>query len=73
VATIIGSEESIFVCLDIGTTKVTTLVGHMDSERGLRVIGVGVAPSFGMRKGGVVNLEELAKSVEAARDKAERT
>ena len=72
-ATIIGSEESIFVCLDIGTTKVTALVGQLDGERGLRVIGVGVAPSAGMRKGGVVNLEELAKSVEAARDKAERT
>jgi cell division protein FtsA len=72
-ATIIGSEESIFVCLDVGTTKVTALVGHADAERGLRIIGLGVVPSAGMRKGGVVSIEEVSRAVEAARDKAERT
>lgn len=69
----VGPDEPIFVGIDIGTTKVCALVGHLDSERRLRIIGVGLVPSQGMRKGGVVSLEGVAKAVEAAKDKAERT
>jgi cell division protein FtsA len=73
VAVIIGSDEPIFVGIDVGTTKVCTLVGHLGEDHRLRVIGVGIAPSQGMRKGGVVSMEGVAKAVEAAKDKAERT
>jgi cell division protein FtsA len=73
VATLIGPEETVFVGLDIGTTKVCMLVGHLDSENRLRVMGVGTVPSMGMRKGGVVNLEALSKAISLAKDKAERT
>jgi cell division protein FtsA len=69
----IGPEEILFVGIDVGTTKVCALVGQLDEEGRLRVIGVGVAPSLGMRKGGVVNLEGVARAVETAKDKAERT
>ncbi len=72
-ASIIGTEETIFVGLDVGTTKVTTLVGQLDAERNLRVIGAGVAPATGMRKGGVVSLEAVAQAVQTSKDKAERT
>ena len=70
---LIGSDEPIFVGFDVGTSKVCALVGHLDAERRLRVIGVGTVPSIGMRKGGVVSLEGVAKAVEAAKDKAERS
>jgi cell division protein FtsA len=73
VAGIIGTDDTIFVGLDIGTTKVCTLVGQLDADRNLRVIGVGIVPSAGMRKGGVVNLEALARAIEMSKDKAERT
>lgn len=72
-ATLIGPEETVFVGLDVGTTKVCMLVGHLDPENRLRVIGVGTVPSMGMRKGGVVNLEALSKAISLAKDKAERT
>ncbi len=68
-----GPEEVIFVGLDVGTTKVCALVGQIDEEGRLRVIGVGTAPSLGMRKGGVVSLEGVARAIETAKDKAERT
>jgi cell division protein FtsA len=70
---IVGPEETVFVGLDIGTSKVCALVGHLDEDRRVRIIGVGIVPALGMRKGGVVNLEAVAKAVEAAKDKAERT
>lgn len=72
-AAMMGSEESIYVGLDVGTSKVCVLVGHRDSDQRMRVIGVGVVPSAGVRKGGVVNLEEVSRAIAKAKDKAERT
>lgn len=69
----IRSDEPIFVGIDIGTSKICALVGHLDPEGRLRIIGVGQAPAAGMRKGGVVSLEALARSVATVKDKAERT
>ena len=72
-ASILAPDERIFVGLDIGTTKICTLVGHLDEEGRVRVIGAGISPSAGMRKGGVVNLEALARAIERSKDQAERT
>jgi len=60
------------VCgLDIGTTKTCAVVA-VDGATGLEIVGVGEAPSLGLRKGVVVDLEETVKSIEAAIEKAER-
>jgi cell division protein FtsA len=60
------------VCgLDIGTTKTCAVVA-VEGPSGLEVLGVGEAPSLGMRKGVVVDLDETIKSIEAATEKAER-
>ena len=72
-AALIGTEESLFVGFDIGTKKVCGLVGQFDDNRRMRVLGVGIVPAEGMRKGGVVSLEGVAKSVASAKEKVERT
>ncbi len=36
--------------IDIGTTKVCTIMADLDSSSGLRVLGVGIAPSHGIEK-----------------------
>ncbi len=60
------------VCgLDIGTTKTCAVVA-VDGPNGLEIVGVGEAPSLGMRKGVVVDLDETIKSIEAATERAER-
>jgi len=60
------------VCgLDIGTTKTCTVVA-VNGSTGLEIVGIGEAPSLGMRKGVVVDLDETIKSIEAATEKAER-
>jgi len=73
VATIIGTDETLFVGFDIGTQKVCGLVGHVNESGRIRILGVGIVPSHGMRKGGVVSLEGLAHAITAAKEKAERT
>jgi cell division protein FtsA len=57
--------------LDIGTTKTCAVVAAGGPE-GLEVIGYGEAPSTGMRKGVVTDLDETIRAIEAATEKAER-
>lgn len=60
--------------LDIGTSKVACLVAEQDEEQQrLRVIGVGVVPSRGIKKGMIVDLAEVTDTIEAAVIKAEHT
>ncbi|MCH7587665.1 MAG: cell division protein FtsA [Chloroflexi bacterium] len=68
-----GPEESIFVALDIGTKKVCALVGQLNETQNMRILGVGIVPAKGMRKGGVVDLDSVAHSIADAKEKAERT
>jgi cell division protein FtsA len=57
--------------LDIGTTKTCAVVAASTPE-GLDIIGVGEAPSTGLRKGIITDLEETVRAIEAATEKAER-
>lgn len=58
--------------IDIGTTKICTLVGEVDDENVLRIVGVGVTPSRGLRKGVVVNVSQATEAIAASIEKAER-
>jgi cell division protein FtsA len=61
------------VAIDVGTTKVCTLIAEQDEQTGrLRIIGVGEVPSRGLRKGVVVNVDEAAAAIRASKEKAEK-
>jgi len=60
------------VGIDVGTTKVVTLVGETGSEDQVNILGVGLTPSKGIKKGIVVNAEEAVTSIVASLEKAER-
>ena len=67
-----GARRRDFVVgLDIGTTKICAVVAEQDSKGVPCVIGVGITPSYGLRKGIVVNLESTTDSVEKAIELAE--
>ncbi len=57
--------------LDIGTTKVCCLVGEPTEHGTLNIVGIGEAPSDGLRKGVVVNIEKTIKAIRAAVQSAE--
>ena len=59
--------------LDIGTSKVCALVGESLSDGSLAVLGHGVAPCSGLRKGVVVNIEATVDAIRAAIDEAEKS
>ena len=64
--------ERTIVGIDVGTTKICTLVGEVDAARGLRIVGVGVTPARGIRKGVVINVQEATQAIATALEKAER-
>lgn len=66
-------EEPIVVGIDIGTTKVCTLVARVEGERNLRILGVGIEPAQGIRKGTIVDLAAASQSINRSIDKAQRT
>jgi cell division protein FtsA len=66
------TEPKTIVGIDVGTTKICTLVGEVYEDGQLRIIGVGVAPSRGLRKGVVVNVQEATEAITASVRKAER-
>ena len=66
------TEPRTIVAIDVGTTKICTLVAEAYEDGQLRIIGVGVAPSRGLRKGVVVNVQEATEAITASVHKAER-
>ena len=66
------ARERIVVGIDVGTTKVCTLIASISADDQLEVIGAGVTPSRGLRKGVVVNVEETMEAIDASVHKAEQ-
>ena len=64
-------RERYLVGLDVGTSKVTAVVGERLDGDGLDVVGVGAAESRGIRRGVVVNLEAAVDSIKKAIEEAE--
>src|SRR6266511_2619584 len=65
-------EQSVVVGIDIGTTKVCALIAELDERGGANVIGIGAAPSDGLRKGVVIDIDRTVQGVTAAVEAAER-
>ena len=66
------SARPTIASIDVGTTKVCTLVGETSASGELRIVGVGTSPSRGLRKGIVVNATEAAEAIVASVERAER-
>ena len=62
-----------YATIDIGTTKVCTLVGQIDTSGEIEVVGVGIAPSRGLQKGMVVNIDEATDAIRASIQRAVRS
>jgi cell division protein FtsA len=64
-------DKQIIVGLDIGTSKVVAIVGELQDDGQIEVIGFGMHPSKGLKKGVVVNIESTVSSIQRAVEEAE--
>ena len=58
------NDRKLVVGLDIGTSKVVAIVGEVNIDGELEVIGIGMNPSRGLKKGVVVNIESTVQSIQ---------
>lgn len=65
-------RSELVVALDVGTTKVCTLVGEVTGEDQIEILGVGMSQSTGMRKGVVVDISDTAASIRESVEQAEK-
>ncbi|KKP35950.1 MAG: Cell division protein ftsA [Candidatus Peregrinibacteria bacterium GW2011_GWA2_33_10] len=66
-------KPRIIASLDIGSSKIRTVIGNIEEKNGLpNIIGVGVADSTGLRKGAVIDVEETINSISSSLEDAER-
>ncbi len=59
------------VGLDIGTTKICSIIANITDQGEFEVIGCGVVPSKGLKKGVIVNIEDASQAVAASLERAE--
>jgi cell division protein FtsA len=65
--------DEIVVGIDVGTTKICTLVGRVEDAKSIRILGVGIEPSDGIRKGIIVDLAAASQAIKRSVEKAEHT
>lgn len=63
-------SQNIVVGLDVGTTKVCTIVGIQNQQKDLEIIGIGTYPSHGLKKGSVVNIDKTVRSIQNSLEEA---
>jgi cell division protein FtsA len=64
------NENNVIVGLDVGTTKVCTIVGVKHRSSNLEIIGIGSHPSYGLKKGSVVNIPKTVNSIQCSLEEA---
>jgi cell division protein FtsA len=65
-------RRKIVTGLDIGTTKICALIAEVSGDNNIEIIGIGLAPSNGLRKGIVVDIDKTSHAIKSAIQKAER-
>ena len=64
-------DERMIVGLDIGTSKVVAIVGKLNTDGTLEIVGIGSHASRGLKKGVVVNIDSTVESIQRAVEEAE--
>ncbi len=65
------SAAEYLVSLDVGTSKISALIGELKADGGIQIVGMGRHPSKGLKKGVVVNIESTVESIRRAVEAAE--
>ncbi len=68
-----SKKEQYVAAIDIGTTKIVTIVGRKNENGKIEILGISKAPSTGVRRGVVQNIEETVNAIQATVDDVQKT
>ncbi len=57
-------KEEYVAAIDIGTTKIVAIVGTRNENGSIEILGISRAPSLGVKRGVVQNIEETVNAIE---------
>jgi len=66
------SKETFYTAVDIGSTKVCSIVARVGAEGDLKILGTGMVTSQGMQKGRIDNIDEVKVAVKSSLEEAQR-
>ncbi len=66
-------KDNILTSIDVGSSKICTLVGELTPDVDVRILGVGITASQGVKKGMVDNIQEATEAIASSVEKAERS
>src|SRR3990167_4347305 len=66
------SKDKVVVGIDVGSSKITTVIVTVDNTSHVNIIGVSTVPSKGLRKGQVVDIDEAVSAITQSVEAAER-
>ncbi len=66
------AKQNTFAAIDVGTSKICTVIANAGEGDALRVIGVGVAPSRGLQKGAIIDIDAAKEAIKESITESER-
>src|SRR3990167_1753114 len=66
------AKDKVVVGIDIGSTKIATIIATIEEDSQINIIGAASTPSKGLRKGQVVDIDEAIRSITSSLEAAER-
>jgi len=65
------ARKEFISAIDIGTTKIVAMIGRKAGDGSFEILGMGDAPSSGVKRGVVVHIDETVSAIEMAKQQAE--
>jgi cell division protein FtsA len=66
------AKETYYAAVDVGTSKVCSILARVGSEGELKILGTGIAPCHGVQKGRVESIEEVKSAVMTSFEESQR-
>jgi len=66
-----NKKEQYVAAIDIGTTKIVAIVGKKNENGKIEILGLSKAPSKGVKRGVVLNIEETVNAIQTTVDECE--
>jgi len=66
-------KQRMVAAVDVGTSKVCSLLANVDAEGSIQIVGIGIVPSQGIHKGMVADIDQASESIKQAVRRAEQT
>ncbi|HIN05837.1 MAG TPA: cell division protein FtsA, partial [Dehalococcoidia bacterium] len=65
-------SDTFYTAIDIGNSKIASVVARVGTEGELKILGTGVVPSQGMNKGRIESIDEVRAAIATSLEEAQR-